>query len=369
MNFKKDINLIIFLIFILVTCKRVTEPLHTNEECNSTTATLQFLGYEDKFALRMALSEPYLYVCAGSDGVWKRDIRNMSEWQYLGLRDTSLGKYTNVGVVDIDVLNNDIMVAYNGAALHIDPESTVSIWRSKNGGIGWFRSDSGIPQTINNQYEYNIINTLQRSPHNNKIALAKMGPAVYRSTDAGSNWVLIAGRRNVAVGLDYIRWHPFEPGEVWFFGETSVFSPYCGAAQDYGLSWKAGVDWDSLGFPADGAVYDVAFDAGNPNIVYAATSIGVIETIDGGYTWNKNAFDIPDNGFVFQMVNHPTIGGRIYMAGGKRIYIKCDSDKKAHLIGEIENGFITSLVFDVSGNQLFVGTTEGGIYALKLNGR
>ncbi len=66
------------------------------------------------------------------------------------------------------------------------------------------------------------------------------------------------------------------------------------------------------------------------------------------------------------MAHHPSIGGVLYLAGGRRVYVTRDGEVKVQLIGEVGRGFITSLILDIQGNQLFVGTTEGGIYALKL---
>jgi photosystem II stability/assembly factor-like uncharacterized protein len=327
---------------------------------------VEFLGFQDKFALRMVLSEPYLYVCAGSDGVWRRDIRRMNQWQYLGLRDTSLGKYTNVGALDMDVFGEDILVAYNGSASHVPAESTVAVWRSTNSGITWSRSDRGIPESITYPFEPNTLSSLQRSPHNTQIVLGKVGAAIYRSSDSGHTWMLVDGRRGAAVNLDYVRWNPFRSGEVWFYGETSVFAPYMFRLTDYGETFGGSVNFNALGFPSDGAVNNVAFDAGTPDIVYAATSYGIIKTTDGGYTWRANALRLLGNGFVFCMAHHPSIGGLLYLAGGRRVYVTRDRGTSIHLIGEIERGFITSLVLDTQGNQLFVGTTEGGIYALKL---
>ncbi|MEK9135838.1 MAG: hypothetical protein AAB393_01840 [Bacteroidota bacterium] len=328
------------------------------------------LGFQDKFALRLVLSEPYLYVCAGSDGVWRRNIRQSTQqWEYLGLRDTTLGRYTNVGALDIDVLGEDILVAYNGSAPHVVPESTVSIWRSRNAGTNWFRSDSGIPETIDFTLEANILTSLQRSPHQPHVIIGDMEAASYRSMDSGFHWSLLWGRRGIIAGTGHVRWHPFRAGEVWFFGTTGLFSPYCGAVQDYGVTPKGGVNFDSLGFPSDGAVDDVAFDAGNPNIVYAATSYGVIKTTDGGYAWRRNAVMLPDNGFVFRMIHHPSITSVLYLAGGRRVYSTRNAGIAVQVLAEIDRGFITSLLLDSQANQLFLGTTEGGIYALKLIGR
>jgi photosystem II stability/assembly factor-like uncharacterized protein len=325
------------------------------------------LGFEDKFALRLVLAEPHLYVCAGSDGVWRRDIRQSSaQWQYLGLADTSLGKRTHLGAVDIDVLGEDLLVAYRGGAPGIHPESTVAIWRSIDGGRSWFRSDSGIPETITDPYEYNTMSSLQRSPNNPDIIVGVIGAAVYRSTNGGNFWKLINGRRGAVPNMDYVRWNPYRRGQVWFFGETSVFAPYMVRSNDYGETFGGSVNFNALGFPSDGAVNDVAFDAGNPDIVYAATSYGIIKTTDGGYTWRANALRLPDNGFVFCMVHHPSIGGLLYLAGGRRVYLTDDGGTSIQFIGEIERGFITSLLLDIQANQLFVGTTKGGIYALKL---
>lgn len=352
-------------LLFLVSIFLLTQFACKDDGIEPTPPQLVPLGFEDKFALRLAISEPYLYVCAGSDGVWRRNIRQTEAgWQYLGLRDTTLGRYANVGAVDLDVLGDDILVAYNGSAAHVPPESTISVWRSTNAGANWSRSDSGIPETINFTLEGNILTSLQRSPHQAHIIIGDMEAASYRSTDSGYHWSLLSGRRGVIAGAGHVRWHPFRPGEVWFFGTSGLFSPYCGARQDYGLSPKVGVNFDSLGFPSDGAVNDIAFDARNADIIYAATSYGVIKTTNGGYAWQRNTLTLPDNGFVFRMAYHPSLAGVLYFAGGRRIYV-ARNGAIVQLFVEIPRGFITSLIWDGQGNQLFIGTTAGGVYSLK----
>ena len=59
----------------------------------STDSNWRSLGFKDKLALRLVLSDPYLYVCSGSKGLWRKNIRQNGEYEFLGLADTSLGDY------------------------------------------------------------------------------------------------------------------------------------------------------------------------------------------------------------------------------------------------------------------------------------
>jgi photosystem II stability/assembly factor-like uncharacterized protein len=276
----------------------------------------------------------------------------------MGLRDSLLGRYANVGTLDIDVLDEDVLAAYNGSAPHVPPESTVSIWRSTNGGGSWFRSDSGIPESITDPNEYNAMNSVQRSPHRSDTVLAVYGPARYRSVNNGSTWSFV-GTRGVTVNQDKVRWNPYRLGEAWLYGVTSVFAPYLHCTRDFGETIQCVVSFVGLGFLPDGAVHDVAFDPGDPGTVYAATSYGVIKTTDGGNTWQTNAVRLPDGGFIFRMVNHPTLAGALYLAGGNCVYYTTDGGLSVKVIGRLEQEFVQSLAIDVTGNQLFVGTDKG----------
>jgi hypothetical protein len=324
---------------------------------------LQSLGFEDKFAMRMVVEEKYLYVCAASNGLWRKNIFDMTEWEYLGLADTSLGRYTNVGVLDVDVKGDDILVAYNGCGRHVPTDSTVGIWRSTNAGENWFRSDCGIPESITDPYECNIITSIQRSPKFSDLVIAVLGPAVYLSTNDGFRWQLIRGNRGVFANTDYVRWHRHKQDEVWFFGITSVFAPYLLCAVNYGRTVKNGVNFNSLGFPSDGSVDDVAFDIGNTNIIYASTTQGLIKTTDGGYTWQTNIR--PDTGFINSIIEDPRRSGVLYLGGGKRVYYSSDGAQTINTIEIINTNWISTLALDIKTNQLFIGTTNG-VYSLKV---
>lgn len=367
--FTKFIFAAVLAILILNGCRKAGPVEGNGSDTNNCfpsiqAGTLQSLGFEDKFAIRMVVEDTYLYVCAASNGLWRRNITEMDDWEYLGLADTSLGRYDNVGVLDVDVKGDDILVAYNGCGRHVPTDSTVGIWRSINGGREWFRSDSGIPETIDFRLECNIITSIQRSPHKEEILLADIGfAATYRSISNGSSWSLLRGRRGIIYNIGKLVWHPHKFGEVWFFGETGLFAPYLCVSNNFGKEINSCVNFINLGYPSDGSVSDVAFDVGNPNIVYASTTEGLIKTTDGGFTWQTNIR--PDTGFINSIIEDPRRSGVLYLAGGRRVYYSSDGAQTINTIEKINTNWISSLALDIKTNQLFIGTTKG-VYSLKV---
>lgn len=315
-------------------------------------------GIDDKLVTKLVYEKPYLYAGAAANGVWRRNMEKMTDWEYLGLADTSLGNWSNVGVVDLDIRGNDIIASYNSAVAGVDPKTTVGIWRSKDGGRNWFRSDNGIPETITDPYESNVISTCRRSPDRPNVAIAVYSAAVYRSTDSGYQWSLIAGRRGIVGGDDHERWNPFQPGEIWGWGTSSVFQPYLGAAKDYGLSGKVGVDFFKLGFPSDQIVSDVAFDSGDPNIMHVATSQGLMKSTDGGYNWVVGKATIPDSGYVRFIVGHHYKPGVLFLSGYTSVYYSTDHGETMQVLSQVPH-VVESITIDEGGNRIFVGTSKG----------
>lgn len=328
---------------------------------------LQYIGFERKFPVRLAVFEPYLYVCAASDGIWRKNIGDMaSPWEYLGLSDASLGKYGNVGAVDFDVFGSEILVAYNaGVNPSYDPSSTVAVWRSTNGGVDWTRSDKGIPETRRYSEEYNVLFAIKRSPHLPNIVIGQVGDATYRSEDGGRNWTLIQGRRGVIANEDRVKWNPNKPGEVWFFGSGSVFSAYLAWMLDYGTTFGGVVDLNQFDYQIDNSVLDLEFHSQKPDVIYAVTHYDVIKTTDGGKAWAKRGINMPVGDLANRLVNDPRYTDRFYIASSTTVYFTDDGGITVHEIAESRQGYIMSAILDISGNRLVVGTTNG-IYFLYL---
>lgn len=329
------------------------------------TDTLTFLDFRGKFALDMEYEDPFLYVCAGPKGIWRKNIPTNSGWQYLGLEDTSFGNNPNRGALNIDVNENHILVAYSGPNDTCRPDQCVGIWGSTDYGMNWFRSDSGIPESIVDTFEYNVIHDLERSPFNQNILFAIYGPANYVSTNKGTSWTLF-GLRGFGANEDNVKWNPFKENELWIFGETSTFGPFLAVSRTGGVSFEFGVDFVQLGFPNDGNVSDIAFDKESSLIIYVIINRSLIKSIDGGINWITTGFDIPGQGFVRNIVEDKNKEGVIYLGRLDEVFYSMDGASNIFLLTQLPYETVISLELDEIKNRLFIGTDDG-IYSYNLN--
>jgi hypothetical protein len=320
---------------------------------------LQLIGFQDKYAIKLAWEEPYLYVCACDDGLWRRNLQQMTQWEYLGLADSSLGHFTNVGVLDVAVNGSmDIVVAYNMAVEGVDPDSSVAVWRSSDFGTTWQHSDAGIPESRLYPGEYSAVNALQQAPEDPNLIIAVYGPAIYRSTDRGMNWAF-SGAKGIFVNTDNIRWDPFRTDEVWTYGETSLFTGYLHKSTDAGITFGATPDFISLGIPSGYEVSSLAFDVADETRVFVATPYAVIRSTDHGESWQIAYGVIPNNGYASCIVEDPRRPHTLFLAGGGYVYYSSDGAVSADIIAELPQGHIYSLLLDQKNAKLIIGTNEG----------
>jgi hypothetical protein len=304
-------------------------------------------------------------VCAGPKGVWEKNISANTDWQYLGLEDTSFGNNPNRGALNIDVNDNHILIAYSGPNDTCRPDQCVGIWGSTDCGLNWFRSDNGIPESIVDTFEYNVIHDLERSPFNPNNVFALYGPAAYTSANNGVSWNLI-GIRGAGANEDNVRWNPFEQNELWVFGETSTFAPYLAKSITGGETFEIGVDFNELGFPNDGNVSDVAFDKESSLIIYVVINRTLIKSTDGGINWITSGFNIPGQGFVRNIIEDKNKAGWIYLGGLNEVFYTMDGAENIFLLRQLPYEMVISLELDQIKNKLFIGTNDG-MYSYNLN--
>jgi len=328
---------------------------------------LRLLGLKGMQVVSLRYDAPYLYSCTAQNGVWRWDGRAMHTWQYLGLGDSSLGHYSDVGALDIDVLGDTLLVAYNGYGANPSRsgQTLVAIWRSTDRGQSWHAGDRGIPETLI-PLEGNVITSVRRSPHVPGVVIGAFGTTLYRSTDGGNWWQLIYGRRGVFLNEGIVRWNSHRPGEVWDAGMTSIFSPFTLCMSQYGSSFKLSVDYNALGFGTDGTVADIAFDANDADRIYAATSYGPISSTDGGYHWEARKMILPDSGSVSALLSHPSLPLALFLAGTSAYY-SSDGGATIRVIGQIPDQYIFCIQFDPSSSRLFLGSSSG-VYEMPFSG-
>lgn len=333
---------------------------------NNDTDTLTFLGFRGKFALDLEYEDPYLYVCAGPKGVWKKNISANTDWQYLGLENTSFGNNPNRGALNLDVYNNHILVAYSGPNDTCRPDQCVGIWGSTDGGVNWFRSDGGIPESIVDTFEYNVIHDLERSPVNPNNVFALYGPAAYTSTNNGVSWNLI-GIRGTGANEDNVRWNPFEQNELWIFGVTVTSAPYLAKSITGGETFEFGIDFVQLGFPTNvGFVGDIAFDKGSGQIIYVLINITLIKSTNGGINWITSGFNVPGQGVIYRIIEDKDKAGVIYLAGLNEVFYSLDGAANIFILTHLPYEKIMTLEINEVKNKLFIGTNDG-IYSYNLN--
>ena len=103
----------------------------------------KILGLEGMSILQLKESHSYLYACTGSDGLWRKNIeRSSSQWEYLGMADSSFAENSYLGVQDVVVNSdnaNELLIIFNEDSCHKH-----SIYKSIDNGDNWFSSDSGV---------------------------------------------------------------------------------------------------------------------------------------------------------------------------------------------------------------------------------
>jgi photosystem II stability/assembly factor-like uncharacterized protein len=244
-------------------------------------------------------------------------------------------------VVDVDVRANDILFA---GGQPVEPWNSPGIWRSTDNGQTWLPSDKGIPDST---WPYSAYDNVRRSPHNPDIVITSFGAGIFRSTDGGSNWVLVLGERGAIPNVNHVKWQPSRPGVAWFFGSTSVGDIYLVAVGDYGLHIL-----DDVKFSGKSAC-DVGFDAIDPEIVYVGMGYDIIKSTEGGKNWTllNHAASIIEG--------HPQIHDLLYLAGEKKLFRSSDGGQSLETIESPNQTQILSMVYDEGTESLFIGTEDG----------
>ena len=315
----------------------------------------QFLGLQDYSVHEMDLAYPYLYVSAGSHGLFRKRInRADAGWEYLGLShsdlvDTSWGPSTFSYVSDVLVLDDGDVLA--GVVTHAP--WFPGLYRSSDGGRTWQSSDTGIADTLC-PYESNIV-SLAVSKGEPEVCFAGTDGAVYKSSDSGMNWRRLRGYTCSGLGIDQLHVHARSCNVIWAVGETNRFEDYLITSRDGGLSWQ-GINLRDV-VTGMIAIGQISLDPFDDNVVYAWARGGPIRTEDGGDTWHSVSFPWAPDG-VGPITFDDMREGHFFARSGE-IYESWDGGETAEALEGPHSSSIRDMEYDGRRRTLYIGTATG----------
>ncbi|MCP4566007.1 MAG: T9SS type A sorting domain-containing protein [FCB group bacterium] len=208
--------------------------------------------------------------------------------------------------------------------------------RSDDGGLTWYQRNNGITTKTGASTDGVPIFSLTVDPRvaDNVWAGTQYAKGIYKSTDGGDNWVLKVN--GIAEGNDIsfrgFGVHP-ENSNIVFAG-AEITTGILGTEFDKtdGKIYRTddgGENWTAVWEGGNLARF-VLFDYSNPDILYGSTGIfdreafndtgvGVIKSVDGGFTWNPINNGIPNsdgNRFVGFLEMHPSDPQTLFAASG-----------------------------------------------------
>ena len=163
------------------------------------------------------------------------------------------------------------------------------VWRSTNFGGSWTLT------AISSNWALTEFMDVEVSRANATIVWAGSGQTssnnLYVSTDAGKTFNAVPNPSGYTLGtITHLATHPINPNvayALYSFAKTAKIL----MTTDLGQTWTdisgfgTNGTTSSNGFP-DVAVYSLYVRSDNSNIIWAGTEIGIVESLDGGATWN-----------------------------------------------------------------------------------
>ena len=159
--------------------------------------------------------------------------------------------------------------------------------------------------------------------------------------------------------------HPIYKNIIWLGGEGLFFDPILGFSTDGGYNWTeiylGGI------VPYDNAVYSMAFDLVDPNIVYVGMQGAIIKTTDRGQTWISPLVTHPQGEFFYSILADHANEWHLWATAGIDIIETWDKGESWQLI---ENPLplttrISDMIWDQSAEVIYLATFHNGVYSLK----
>lgn len=310
-----------------------------------------------------------IYAGSGSDfsagavgGIFKSSDRGAA-W------DTLL---QGVTVRDIDIHPKDANIIY--ATLGANALTFPDIAKSSDGGKTWFSSSSGIRMSSEEGPLELVIDPLHPDTLYTGTA-GFFGGAPYKSTDGGLSWLRIDPDTNWVWSSDSILVDPLQDGITSITMDPADTEHLYFGTADTGFLLETidgGKTWNTTGLTEKGIIFDIEIDPFQTEHIYAGTSdYGILRSIDGGHSWsNMNQNITGDHISVPKVQFYPhdeTLDVYIIAnwENGTGIYF-FDTNQQWRKIGIDDRPVQTITIFEQDMYAGRFGENLGGVYTLDL---
>ena len=230
------------------------------------------------------------------------------------------------------------------------------VYKTRDGGQGWMRLTEGLSRIRAMNL---VIDPLL--PAN--VFVGTLADGVYKSPDGGRRWLSRntgIQKGTISANVNQLVFDPRDSQTLYAATTVGVFR-----SMDGGQSWEERMNkMNEINF-----IVALAVDPEHPNILYAGTSGGVYRSFDGTESWIKiNNGLVPDDAKMASMalgvnklVIDPLNTDIVYAGTIKGLFKTSNKGESwAKIQGNFSEPYISSLVINPSDtSHLYVGTSEG----------
>jgi hypothetical protein len=308
------------------------------------------------YCIAPAPSSPSTVYVGTGRGVWRGD-RGGALWQ-----SASAGlPVDRVQAIAVDPI--DASTLYAGTVTPSDGTPSEGIFKSTDGGATWFESNDGLVDLLT-RIEPLDVASLSIDPSNPQIILAGTRfSEIFRSTDGGATWTpRTLGGFGLGLETTGFARDPGNPQRV-----------YAASTRGLLLSIDGGESWGSFG-DAGISFYSIAFDPASPSTVYAGnvTGFGLGKSLDGGATWSAANGNLPRSTIggsaffpaILSVAVDPSAAGVYITTQGNGVFKSTDGGGSwTPVDAGLNELFLRSIAFlPGSPTTILAGGNGGGVY-------
>lgn len=238
-------------------------------------------------------------------------------------------------------------------ALAIDPTATSTVWAAGRDahGNGAYRSTDGGSTWLPRGVGLGGVAVFCLDPTDPAVLHAGAGADVFRSSDGGATWATITPSDfNTSNVVRALARHPSAPATL-LVGQNTIRR-----------TTNGGVTWALSVVPGGLVVAALAFDPLTPSTAYAATSSGVLKSIDGGCTWAQSSTGITTQS-VHDIVVDPAAPATLYAATwGGGVFKSTDGGATWSATGSGVNSLVDDLAFAPGASTTIYAGTAVGVF-------